>query len=113
MSYPTGTPNEVAKMVCDNLRVIHKGVAKDVKELADYIKTNEFEAPADKGEMIANAMLAYRCLEDASMRIGKVLQALNGGDSIYDRNAVGNPDTPTTSGVKTETPDNTETPVGA
>jgi hypothetical protein len=30
-------------------------------------------------------MLAYRHLEDASMRLGKVMQALDGGVSVYDR----------------------------
>ena len=95
-----GKPNEVAKVYCDNLRVILKGVARDVKELGDYLKANELEAPADKGEAIANAMLSYRHLEDASMRVGKVLQALNGGDSVYDRNAVGNTDKPAESEVK-------------
>jgi hypothetical protein len=37
----------------------------------------------DRGEMIANAMLAYRHLEDARMRIGKVIQAFDGGASCY------------------------------
>jgi len=37
------------------------------------------------GEAIANVMLAYRHLEDASMRLGKVLQALDGGVSVYDK----------------------------
>ena len=36
-------------------------------------------------EGIANIMLAYRHLEDASMRLGKVLQALDGGVSVYDK----------------------------
>jgi hypothetical protein len=36
-------------------------------------------------EAIANVMLAYRHLEDASMRLGKVMQALDGGVSVYDR----------------------------
>ncbi len=40
---------------------------------------------ADKGEMIANITLAYRHIEDCIMRIGKVLQAHNGGKSIYDK----------------------------
>lgn len=39
----------------------------------------------DYGEMNANLMLAFRCLEDARMRVGKVIQALEGGESIYDR----------------------------
>ena len=35
-------------------------------------------------EAIANIMLAHRHLEDARMRIGKVIQALEGGQSILD-----------------------------
>lgn len=42
---------------------------------------------ADRGEMIANMMLAYRHLEDARMRTGKVIQALEGGASAYDKPA--------------------------
>lgn len=48
-----------------------------------------FEHPAfsDKsdnhGEMKANIMLAYRHLEDARMRLGKVIQAYDGGTSCY------------------------------
>jgi hypothetical protein len=37
------------------------------------------------GEAIANVMLAYRHLEDASMRLGKCIQALDGGVSVYDK----------------------------
>jgi len=40
---------------------------------------------ADVSEMIANAMIAYRALEDASMRMGKVQQAYDGGVSVYDK----------------------------
>jgi hypothetical protein len=36
-------------------------------------------------EALANIMLAYRHLEDASMRLGKVIQALDGGVSVYDK----------------------------
>lgn len=38
----------------------------------------------DIGEAKANIMLAYRHMEDARMRIGKVIQAMSGGKSIYD-----------------------------
>lgn len=37
------------------------------------------------GEAMANVTLAYRHLEDASMRLGKAIQALDGGTSVYDR----------------------------
>lgn len=35
----------------------------------------------DRGEVIANLMLAYRHIEDAKMRLGKVFQARDGGVS--------------------------------
>ena len=40
------------------------------------------------GEAIANTVLAFRHVEDAAMRLGKVLQALNGGVSQYDNSGV-------------------------
>jgi hypothetical protein len=40
------------------------------------------------GEATANVMLAYRHLEDASMRLGKAIQALDGGVSVYDKTQV-------------------------
>ena len=46
----------------------------------------------DIGEIIANLTLCYRHIEDASMRLGKVLQHCNGGVSIYDENVVGSPE---------------------
>lgn len=68
----------------------------DIKSLADkvwgYIRhSKETIPPSDDNsrqnhsEMIANAKLAYRHLEDARMRIGKCLQAYGGGVSIYDK----------------------------
>lgn len=39
----------------------------------------------DRGEARANIMLAYRHLEDARMRLGKSIQAMEGGVSCYDR----------------------------
>jgi len=36
-------------------------------------------------EMKTNLMLSYRHLEDASMRIGKAIQAFDGGKSVYPR----------------------------
>lgn len=38
-----------------------------------------------KTEIYSNLKLAYRHLEDARMRIGKVLQAYDGGKSILDK----------------------------
>jgi hypothetical protein len=36
------------------------------------------------GEMLANVTLAFRHLEDARMRLGKVIQASEDGKSCYD-----------------------------
>jgi len=44
----------------------------------------ETAASPDRGEAIANLQLAHRHLEDARMRLGKVIQALEGGVSILD-----------------------------
>lgn len=44
--------------------------------------------PPVVGEAYANATLAYRHLEDASMRLGKAIQALDGGISVYDKDQV-------------------------
>lgn len=46
---------------------------------------------SDNSEMFANLMLAYRHLEDASMRLGKAIQATDGGTSAP-RSAVGAPE---------------------
>jgi hypothetical protein len=81
------------------LRKEVKAVAKHVKVMVDRVRvgahiTTADEANArlqqsseDRGEMIADLMLAYRHLEDASMRLGKAIQAHNGGTSVYDRDS--------------------------
>ena len=58
-------------------------IRADIKQTA--AKVLAMKATADNGEAIANIMLAYRHLEDASMRLGKVIQALDGGVSVYDK----------------------------
>jgi len=58
------------------LRVRIKDAAEAVRAIRDGVSNNE---------AIANVMLAYRHLEDASMRLGKVIQALDGGVSVYDK----------------------------
>lgn len=69
-----------------------KDIAHDVKALRDSCAKDQKSgnqypglAGADVGEMIANFTLAYRHLEDAAMRLGKVMQAKNGGVSVLSR----------------------------
>lgn len=49
---------------------------KDALDKAFDVKEGE-----DRGEVIANLTLAYRHIEDARMRLGKVYQARDGGIS--------------------------------
>lgn len=77
-------------------------ITKDVTVLRTMIGSNETsvrellretvkcdlsnEGPeVDAGEVVANLTLSIRHLEDARMRLGKVLQAMEGGVSIYDK----------------------------
>lgn len=89
MTQPTQQAREKTRteLALDDLRHTIKTEAQSVKFLADVVKKKEHAALAgeDTGEMIANLMLAYRHLEDASMRVGKTIQAHNGGTSVYDR----------------------------
>jgi len=66
-------------------RVSLKKEAGRVKEVISGIKKTETNGTEDRGEMIANLMLSYRHLEDAAMRVGKAIQAHEGGISVYDQ----------------------------
>ena len=61
------------------------GFVKDLLQHPQFSCTLEIDDKSDHGEMRANIMLAYRHLEDARMRLGKVIQAAEGGTSIYDK----------------------------
>ncbi len=67
------------------LRKEIKGLASEVLLLKDESKNIVNHKVADTGEMIANVMLSYRHLEDAGMRLGKVIQAYDGRVSVYDK----------------------------
>jgi hypothetical protein len=74
--------------LANNARARLKADAAEVKGLAVLAKEAprpQGEPREDRGETIANIMLAYRHLEDASMRLGKALQSIDGGVSVYDR----------------------------
>jgi hypothetical protein len=71
-----------------------EGLRREIKTVADKLmalKSIDFGPNADgipPAEALANATLAYRHLEDASMRLGKAIQALDGGISVYDKTQV-------------------------
>lgn len=72
-----GTVNELRSRIKTNAVWVKDIKAKKQEE--EVIKTE------DRGEVMANLTLAYRHLEDAAMRMGKVLQAHDGGVSVYDK----------------------------
>lgn len=76
------------------VRAALKAQANAVVAMRGLIGSAEGRRAALDSEVIANTMIAYRHLEDASMRLGKVLQALDGGVSVYDKATT--VDTPTT-----------------
>lgn len=72
------------KEQCGRLRGEIQAIGDKVRDLR--IAATERPLEEDEvGELRANVMLAYRHLEDARMRIGKVLQVWEGGVSIYDK----------------------------
>ena len=58
---------------------------EQVKDLVGHVPFPKIGL--DSGEAKANLMLAYRHIEDARMRLGKAIQALEGGESIFDKPA--------------------------
>jgi hypothetical protein len=83
---------EELKGVAKEMRAVIKRMGDSVQEFKGLIKETADqgsipagEKPIDFGEVIANAVLAYRHLEDARMRLGKSIQHLDGGVSKYDR----------------------------
>jgi len=68
---------------CSKLRLELTSVAERVRALLNHPVTGQHPADADLAEMRANVMLAYRHLEDSIMRLGKAIQAFDGGRSIY------------------------------
>jgi len=75
--------NEECYSLRDEMRAIAKKIADLRYGLTAREANEEFPAPADVGGMIANLMLAYRHIEDATMRMGKAVQAFDGGTSVY------------------------------
>jgi hypothetical protein len=78
--------DENLEETCNRLRNDIKGGADNVKELMRHnVFYNTEDYDGQHSEMSANIMLAYRHLEDARMRVGKILQAAGDGVSILDK----------------------------
>lgn len=87
--------NTTLEGACNSVRTVLKAQGAYLMQLKNSVQNRESIQGEDKGEILANITLTYRHLEDASMRLGKVIQATNGGISVYDKETtIGN-----TSGV--------------
>lgn len=69
----------IEKSECEAFRVRLKSIADNL---------GAYRQGETRPEVIANVTLAYRHLEDASMRLGKAIQAIDGGVSVYDKTQV-------------------------
>ncbi len=77
---------EELKDICFRLRAVILDNSKEVKGIMAHGEfKNEQSSAGQHGEMRANIMLTYRHLEDARMRLGKVVQAFDGGTSCYEK----------------------------
>ena len=73
---------------CNEARALMLSWEKHIHELMLCPDLSDEATPATTpGEAKSNIMLAYRHMEDARMRIGKVIQAMSGGVSVYDKKA--------------------------
>ena len=71
---------------CDQVRVQILNLAIFINSLHAHPELKgEQSSIGQHSEMHANITLAYRHMEDARMRLGKVLQARDGGESCYDK----------------------------
>lgn len=77
--------------LCEDLRRRIKVIADEMNEVRRRerrAKHGTGRQAASDSEAIGNFTLAFRHLEDASMRLGKAIQVLDGGVSVYDKEQV-------------------------
>jgi hypothetical protein len=76
---------ESLKELCDRLRAELLGIETQVRAIKGG---EDVKKSHDVGEAIAQSMLAVRHIEDARMRLGKVLQHWRDGVSAFDQPSV-------------------------
>lgn len=78
---------ETLAETCNRLRLELKEIERQVRAIKEHpeIASAPEHYPGQRGEMIAQSMLAVREVEGARMRLGKVLQYSGDGVSIYDK----------------------------
>jgi hypothetical protein len=77
---------KLLQTLCNQLRESIRRTEVEVRALKEQPAMSFPDAyKGQHGEMIAQSMLAVRALEEARMRLGKVLQYAGDGVSIYDK----------------------------
>lgn len=88
------TATTLTKPSMGQVKLTANNFRKEIKQIAEALNNFKqsllpLDPPAtpkeNPGEAMANLTLAYRHLEDASMRLGKAVQATDGGESVYDK----------------------------
>ena len=74
---------------CNRVRAACKDLEMGLRALKDKVqldrKGNEDSFPGQTGEILGQITLAFRALEDARMRVGKVIQYSGDGVSCFDK----------------------------
>lgn len=81
-------PNPDFKELCLRTReylIQAESMLQALRKQAQLEVFAEWLAADVTGEMVANVVLAFRHLEDCRMRLGKAVQAFDGGKSVYPR----------------------------
>lgn len=69
------------KEKCDATRTAIKDLCTTVAMMRGEVSASAVKEDENRGEVMANLTIAFRALEDAAMRIGKAIQADQGGES--------------------------------
>jgi hypothetical protein len=70
--------------LCNSIRADLHMLESSVREIRHHSALDDELPGINKSEIRGNAMLAYRHLEDARMRLGKCIQHAEGGVSKFD-----------------------------
>lgn len=87
----TVTPPTVRTLAdeCNSVRAACKDLEMGLRAFKDKIQNDRREQldnfPGQTGEILGQVTLAFRHLEDARMRVGKVIQYSGDGVSVFDK----------------------------
>jgi hypothetical protein len=88
---PVNVPDSVTREQDRDIYICVEHARRAIKacaESAEQVLRVALDINAGNSETTKNIELSYRHLEDASMRLGKALQSIDGGVSVYDKNTV-------------------------